>query len=85
MKNKQVFLNIGLKDYNIVGGSVKQVRKKNGIAMTSRKFRKWATQIKNPIVKRKKNTKMPFKTKTKPDPDTKDWVWDWDKLNGQKK
>ena len=85
MKNKQAFLNIGLKDYNIVGGSVKQVRKKNGIAMTSRKFRKWATQIKNPIVRRKKNTKMPFKTKTKPDPDTKDWVWDWDKLNGQKK
>ena len=80
MKNKQAFLNIGLKDYNVVGGFVKQIRKKNGIASaTSRKYRKWTIQLKNPIVSRKKNKKI-IKKNNQPKPDTNDWIWDWDKL-----
>ena len=80
MKNKQAFLNIGLKDYNVVGGSVKQIRKKNGIASaTSRKYKKWTIQIKNPIVSKEKNKKI-IKKNNQPKPDTNDWIWDWDKL-----
>ena len=84
LKNKQTFLNIGLKDYNIVGGSVKQVRKKNGIpSCTGRKYKKWTLPTKNPSFPRRKNKVV--SKKNQPKPDTNDWIWDWDKLKRLKK
>ena len=80
LKNKQLFLNIGLKDYNIVGGTTKQVRKKNGIpSCTSKKYKKWTLPTKNPTFARRRN-QTTVRKKNQPKPDTNDWIWDWDKL-----
>ena len=84
MKNKQEFLNIGLKDYNIVGGIVKQVRKNRIPTCTNRKFKKWTLPVKNPSFPRRKN-KVVVNRKNQPKPDTNDWIWDWDKLKRLKK
>ena len=85
MENKQKFLNIGLKDYNVVGGLVKQVRKNNRIpTCTNRKFKKWTLPVKNPSFPRRKN-KAAVNRKNQPKPDTNDWIWDWDKLKRLKK
>ena len=85
LKNKQEFLNIGLKDYNIVGESVKQFRKKNGIpSCTRRKYKKWTLPVKNPSFPRRRNRTVVIR-RSQPKPDTNDWVWDWDKLKRLKK
>ena len=87
MKNKQEFLNIGLKDYNIVGvgTSVKKIRKKNGIpSCTNRKYKKWTLPTKNPSFPRRRNRTVVIR-RNQPKPDTNDWIWDWDKLKRLKK
>ena len=85
LKNKQKFLNIGLKDYNIVGEIVKEVRKKNSVPLrTGSKYKKWTIQLKNPLKSQKSKKNENKKGKKKPKTDTNDWVWDWDKLKRPK-
>ena len=83
LKNKQKFLNIGLRDYNIVGETaVKEVRKKkNSLPLRSgRKYKKWTVQLKNPIKTRAKKKEKKKVNQSTPKPATNDWIWDWDKL-----
>ena len=51
LKNEQTFLNLGLKDYNIVGEVFCKEVRRDGLPMqTGRKFKKWN----KPLVKKKK-------------------------------
>ena len=48
LENKRTYLNLGLKDYNIVGKEVcKEVRREGMPINTGRKFKKWHKPLKS--------------------------------------